>query len=104
MELLERVRDIFTGKPLQNTQRILILVALYLSKRLGFTDLVKVTGIDKGRMACHLEVLEKHGLVKKKKYIMLLGPRTYIEITKEGEETLENILKALDRIITIQTR
>ncbi len=96
--ILEKARELFTDKALQNTQRILILVALYLTKRLGFIDLVRATGIDKGRLAYHLEVLEKHGLVSRRRYITLLGPRIYIEITSKGEEKIIRILEILGRV------
>ncbi len=65
MKIMEEARSLLADEPLQNTQRILILVALYLSKRLTFTELSRITGIDKGRLEYHLEVPEKTWISRK---------------------------------------
>jgi len=85
-------------KAILNTQRLLILVALYLSGRLVFTDLVRITGIDKGKLGYHLSILEEKDLIRRRRHLTLLGPRLYIEITSKGERVLEQIIEALAKV------
>ncbi len=96
--IVRELRDILLDKTIVNIQRLLILIALYLSKRLSFKELVKITGIDKGRLEYHLNILIKEGLLQRKNYITLTGPRVYLEITSKGEEYLEKIIVYLKKI------
>ena len=98
-KLLNEVKGVLRSKAVLNTQRLMILIALYLSGRLLFTDLARVTGIGKGRLEYHLDVLEKEGLIRRRRYLTLLGPRVYIEITKEGEGLLKEVINALSKVV-----
>ena len=91
-------KSVLIDKTISNTQRILILITLYLSTRLMFIELSRITGIDKGRLEYHLEILEREGLVKRRNHITLLGPRVYVEITERGEEIVEKIIDLLNRV------
>ncbi len=97
-ELLEKARDLFSDKALQNSQRILLLITLYMADRLIFTDLARVTGIDKGRLEYHLRVLEERGYIVRKRFITIAGPRLYIAITREGREKVREVLRVLSSI------
>ncbi len=97
--ILSEARDVLKDKALQNTQRILILTTLYLTERLGFTELARVTGIDKGKLEYHINVLEKEGYVERRMYITILGPRLFIKITSKGKERILHTIKVLAEII-----
>lgn len=98
-ELLRSLRNVLVDRAILNTQRLLILVALYLSGKLVFIDLVRITGIDKGKLEYHLSVLEEEGLIRRRRHLTLIGPRLYIEITCKGERILEQVIEALTNII-----
>lgn len=85
-------------KSILNTQRILILTALYLSDRLMFIELSRITGIDKGSLEYHLKILEENGLVDRKTYITLTGPRIYLEITGKGRELMKKIIRYFNQL------
>ncbi len=97
-DIVRELRGILLDKTIVNVQRLLILIALYLSKRLSFKELVKITGIDKGRLEYHLKILIDEGLLRRKNYITLTGPRVYLEITSKGEEYLEKVIAYLKKI------
>ncbi|RLG82195.1 MAG: ArsR family transcriptional regulator [Thermoprotei archaeon] len=92
---MEKIASVLREREVLNSQRLLILLALYLSGRLCFADLCRVTGLPKGRVWHHVQVLEEEGLVRRRCRPTLMGPRLYIEITNSGEELVKELLDAL---------
>ena len=43
--------------------------------------------------------LGKEGLIRRRRRLTLSGPRVYIEITKEGEGLLKEVINALSKVI-----
>ncbi len=99
-DLLTSIKETLLDKAIANTQRILILVTLYLTKKLTFTELSRITSIEKGKLAYHVKVLEKKGYVTNRKHITIMGPRTFIEITAKGEDKIREIIDKLTRLVS----
>jgi len=97
--LMEELRRALGSGPAMSAPRILVLTALYLSQRLTFSELVRVTGLSKGSLEHHVAVLEREGLVKRVRRPTLAGPRLFIEITAEGRRVLERVIEVLSRVL-----
>jgi DNA-binding MarR family transcriptional regulator len=83
---------------LRSSTRILILISLALNKKLGFTDLLKLTGTGKGSLSNHLEKLEADAYVRSTSTMTFSGSRIVIEITQKGMDAYENLLKTLGKL------
>ncbi len=99
-DLLTSIKETLLDKAIANTQRILILVTLYLAKKLTLTELSRITGIEKGKLVYHIRVLEEKGYVVNKKHITVMGPRTFIEITARGEGKVREIIDKLTKLVS----
>lgn len=88
----------FNDPCLKSSTRILILMSSALNKRLGFTDLLSLTGTGKGSLSNHIEKLETSGYVKTKTMMTFGGPRVVVEITEKGMQVYENLVKTLSRL------
>jgi DNA-binding MarR family transcriptional regulator len=87
------------GDPcLKSSTRVLILFSLALNARLGFTDLLNLTGTGKGSLSNHLEKLEASGYIRTKRTMTFGGPRIVAEISPKGMEAYSNLVKALDNL------
>ncbi len=95
LDLLAELREVLASRAFLNAQRILILIALYLAGRLMFTELSKVTGIGKGALEHHLGVLIGEGLVVRRYYLTLRGPRLFLKLTEKGKVEVEKMLEAM---------
>ncbi|MEM1638155.1 MAG: transcriptional regulator [Pyrobaculum sp.] len=80
--------------PLDNTTRMLILIALYVHGRLEFVELLYLTGAPKSSLHYHLSELEKHGLIALRKAVRSRQV-TVAELTDKGRQVVEQVLKAL---------
>ncbi len=96
------MKSLLRDRALANTQRILVLAALYLADRLCLSDLARVTGIDKGSLEYHLRVLEEKGFVVRKRILTPLGPRLFVEITDRGKNAVRELAKALSSVISMK--
>jgi DNA-binding MarR family transcriptional regulator len=84
--------------PLTSTARIAILAALLAFKKTTFTELMLAVNLPKSSLNLSLAVLQENHLVTVRKgFIQLGGPRTFIEITPEGEKAIkEHLMKMQD--------
>jgi DNA-binding MarR family transcriptional regulator len=83
---------------LRSTTRLLILFSLALNKKLGFMDLLKLTGTGKGSLSNHLEKLEASGYVKSTSTMTFSGARIVYEITTKGAEVYESLVQTLGKL------
>lgn len=87
------------GDPcLKSSTRILILISLALNKKLGFVDLLNLTGTGKGSLSNHIERLEAAQYVETHSTMTFAGPRVVIAITPKGMETYDSLVKTLSKL------
>ena len=78
--------------------RLAILTALAACEKADFIFLLNVTRLTKGNLSSHLSKLEQGGLVTIEKAFEGKQPVTYVMLTLEGREGLEEHWKRLDAI------
>lgn len=85
---------------LRSTARILILISLGLNGKLGFTDLLRLTGLGKGSLSNHIEKLEDSGYVRVSRRLTFSGWRVLVEITEDGLKVYNSYLKTLELLLS----
>lgn len=95
---LKTLGDLLSDPCLKSSTRILILISLALNKKLGFTDLLHLTGIGKGSLSNHLEKLEAAEYVKTRRTMIFGGHRIVIEITQKGIEAYDSYVTTVSRL------
>jgi DNA-binding MarR family transcriptional regulator len=83
---------------LKSSTRILILFSLALNSKLGFVDLLALTGTGKGSLSNHLEKLEASGFIETRSVMTFGGSRVEVRITQKGKEAYENLVKTLGKL------
>jgi DNA-binding transcriptional ArsR family regulator len=78
--------------------RLAILTALSACEKADFIFLLHVTGLTKGNLSSHLSKLQQGGLVEIQKQFEGKQPITYVKLTPEGREGLEEHWKRLEAI------
>ncbi len=84
---------------LKSTARILIIVSLGINRKLGFLDILQLTGLGKGSVSNHLEKLEDAGYIRTKRILTFNGHRVVAEITEKGMEVYNSYLETMDSLI-----
>ena len=82
-------------------ERVRLGVMVYLTQ-FGETDfgtLKKALNVTDGNLSRHLRVLEEEGLISVRKTFVNRRPRTYYNLTPEGEERFTRYLKVLEGIM-----
>jgi DNA-binding MarR family transcriptional regulator len=97
-EILRSLATQFNDPCLKSSSRVLILFSLALNKRLGFVDLLNLTGLGKGSLSNHLEKLESSGYVITKSTMSFSGPRVMVEITQKGLEAYSALMRSLKEL------
>jgi DNA-binding MarR family transcriptional regulator len=92
---LKSLGEQLSDPALRSTTRILILVSLAVNGKLGFLDLLGLTGMGKGSLSNHLEKLEAGGYIKTRRVMVFGGHRVMAEITEKGLRTYESYLSAM---------
>jgi len=82
-----------------NAKRFMITTILYLRGKMSMAELQKYTGLTWGDLDSNTRILSKYGLIETNKVITGKGPRTTIQLTKEGEEAYEKLSKTLQDLI-----
>lgn len=90
-ELFESLRD----PALKSSVRLLILISLGINTRLGFSDLLKLTGTGKGSLHNHLSRLEASGYVSVTRYSFFSSARVRVEITGKGRDVVQQYLDSI---------
>ncbi|MEM0272242.1 MAG: transcriptional regulator [Thermoprotei archaeon] len=95
---LKELADFLDDSTLKSSIRLLIVISLALNRKLGFTDLLELTGTGKGSLSNHLDRLASSGYIKLRIVPTLKGPRTIAEITQKGLETYQKYLVLIEKI------
>lgn len=95
---IRELAEFFEDPTLKSSVRLLIVISLALNRRLGFTELLELTGTGKGSLSNHLERLAAAGYVKIRVVPTLKGPRTVVEVTDKGLETYRKYLALIEKI------
>jgi DNA-binding MarR family transcriptional regulator len=80
---------------LKSSTRILILISLAINRRLGFIDLLHLTGMGKGSLSNHLEKLEAAGYIKTRRIMIFGGHRVMVEATEKGLQVYESYMRTM---------
>ncbi|HZW54922.1 MAG TPA: transcriptional regulator [Nitrososphaerales archaeon] len=88
----------FSDPCLKSSTRILILFSLALNSRLGFVDLLNLTGTGKGSLSNHLEKLEAAGYIRTRSTMTFSEPRIVAEITEKGLESYKTLVKTIGEL------
>jgi DNA-binding MarR family transcriptional regulator len=94
-EALKSLREQLSDPCLKSSTRVLILISLAMNTRLGFIDLLRLTGMGKGSLSNHLEKLEAAEYVKTKRVMVWGGHRVMVEITPKGLGVYENYVNTM---------
>ena len=78
--------------------RLAILTALSACEKADFVFLLNVTGLTKGNLSSHLSKLEQGGMVAIQKQFEGKQPITYVMLTPEGREGLQEHWERLEAI------
>jgi DNA-binding MarR family transcriptional regulator len=72
------------------------MTALLGSKRATFTELLLAVKTPKSSLNKNLRILEDVGFIKQcRGFLAALGPRTFVEITPNGEEAIKKHLELM---------
>lgn len=80
--------------------RLLILTYLSLVDSADFVFLTRETQLTRGNLSSHLRTLESADYITVEKEFVDRKPRTLLNITKEGRETLSKYRKNMGQIIS----
>jgi DNA-binding MarR family transcriptional regulator len=97
-DALKSLSTQFSDPCLKSSTRVLILFSLALNRRLGFVDLLNLTGTGKGSLSNHLEKLEAAGYIRTKSIMTFGGSRIVAEITEKGLESYNELLASLKKL------
>lgn len=81
----------FRDQCLKSSARIPIPFSLALNSKLGFVELLNLTGIGKGSLSNHLEKLKASGYIGTRSTMTFGGPRIVAEITQKGLELYKTL-------------
>jgi len=95
---IRELAELFDDVTMKSSLRLLIVISLSINKRMGFTDLLKLTGAGKGSLSNHLERLSAGGYIRLRVIPTLGGPRTVAEVTQKGLETYRKYLEIMEKI------
>lgn len=95
---LKNLSEQLSDPALKSTTRILILVSLAVNGKLGFLDLLELTGMGKGSLSNHLEKLETAGYIRTRRMMVWSGHRVVVEITEKGLFAYDSYVKAMNSL------
>ena len=98
-DLLRQISVEISNKPMDSSSRLIIIMALAVSKRMKLSDLMKVTGCGKGSIENHISKLESYGFIKTEKISFFKSPRVYAELTDSGKKFYENYLQLVGKFL-----
>lgn len=83
---------------IHDPSRLAILTALSACEKADFIFLMNITGLTKGNLSSHLSKLQQGGLIEIDKTYEGRQPITYVRLTPEGREGLEEHWGRLEAI------
>lgn len=95
---IRELAELFDDTTMKSSVRLLIVISLSINKKMGFTDLLRLTGVGKGSLSNHLERLSAGGYIRLRVIPTLGGPRTIAEITHKGLEMYGKYLGIMEKI------
>ncbi len=95
---LKRLSSIFNDRALKSSPRLLILISLSMNRKLGFTELSRLTGLAKGSLGNHLMKLSSSGYVTIIEHSFFSSKRVTIKITEKGFETVRKYISAINEL------
>jgi len=96
-------------RTLHDPSRLKIIAYLYSLKETDFTYLKNQTGFTWGRLASHLEKLQKVGYVELKKELVQKSksskktPKTYINLTIKGRRAFDKYKESIQQLLQLDT-
>ncbi|WP_337860680.1 MarR family winged helix-turn-helix transcriptional regulator [Ferroplasma sp.] len=97
-KLIENLSIIASDPALKSSSRLLILIILYINKKMSFTDLLHSTMMGKGSLSNHIDKMKEEGLITTKNVFRLSGPGIMIEITGKGENIYQNYIDIINKL------
>lgn len=88
----EDLSNLTSSGPLSSSARVGIMVALIPLKKATFTELLLAVKVPKSSLNTSLAILEENGYVVIRKGFSALRPRTFIQITQQGEKAIKEHL------------
>jgi DNA-binding transcriptional ArsR family regulator len=96
-EIPEALPELVSSGPLSSTARVGIMVVLLGLKKATFSELALFLRLPKSFLSTSLGILNASGLVKIQRQLSRAsGPRSLIEITKEGEAAIIRHLRLVE--------
>ncbi len=74
------------------------LVVICVRTSPSFSEVLKITGLSKSTLWKCVESLKREGLVRSKRVLTVLGPRTLLECTESGRRLLSELKEALQSL------
>ena len=97
-DVLKSLGSQFNDPCLKSSTRVLIIFSLALNKKLGFGELLSLTGTGKGSLSNHLEKLESSGYIRTRTMMTFGGSRIIAEITEKGLQSFNDLLTSLKKL------
>ncbi len=94
----EEISAIFNDRVLKSSSRLLILICLSMNKKLGFTDLSRLTGLSKGSLGNHLLKLSASGYITMTEHSFFSSKRVNVRITPKGNDTVQRYVMAIGKL------
>ena len=89
----ENLASLSASGPLSSSARVAILAALLAIRRTTFTELMLVVNLPKSSLNLSIEILKENKFVTVRRgFLPVGGPRTFVEITPEGEKAVRDYL------------
>lgn len=95
---LRELSSIFNDRALKSSPRLLILICLSMNRKLGFTELSKLTGLAKGRLGNHLLKLNNSGYIIIIERSFFSSKRITVKITEKGLLMIRKYIKAINEL------
>ena len=93
---LDNLAALSASGPLSSSARVAILAALLAIRRTTFTELMLVVNLPKSSLNLSIEILKENKFVTVRRgFLPVGGPRTFVEITPEGERAIRDYLTLL---------
>lgn len=87
------------NKAFESRVRLGIMSVLMVNEHADFISLRDTLEVTDGNLASHLRALEEYGYIVAEKRFINRKPNTSYRITREGEESFRDHIKALEDLI-----
>lgn len=81
--------DFLNSRGLSNPIRLGIMISLYNTRRLFYSDLLKNLEIGKSNLTMNLQFLSEANYIRVRKLPTVTGVKTVVEITREGIDVVD---------------